>query len=235
MFGMGFCAKFIRDEGRFSAEMTLSTLSDALLTVPEAARLAGVSPKFIQQEVDERVVPAAMRDGRRSISGADLLYLVAMRKLRGGLAPRFRRQLRNSIALSASQNRASAELEWFVLPLERLGAEILAGFRALQRTKLELIETRSDVLAGEPVLRGTRLSARFIAELVRRGSTAADLAADYDLTFEQIEAAVLFDAVTPKVGRPRGRSADLKVTAVEAAASSSARTKAGQSRARPRP
>jgi len=187
--------------------MVLSGLLHTSFTVPEAARLAGVSSRFIQHEVDERVVPARMRDGRRSIAGVDLLYLVAVRKLRGALAPRFRRQMRNAIALSASENRASAELEAFILPLDRLGAEVLAGLEALQRVKQELIEVRPELLAGEPVLRGTRISARFIAELVRRGSAVEDLAADYDITPEQIEAAVLFDAVTPKVGRPRVRAA----------------------------
>jgi len=43
----------------------------------------------------------------------------------------------------------------------------------------ERIETNPDVLAGEPVVRGTRLAVELILELLAAGQTEADLLANY--------------------------------------------------------
>jgi uncharacterized protein (DUF433 family) len=81
---------------------------------------------------------------------------------------------------------------------------------ALKRAKRKVIERRPGVLAGEPVVKGTRIPARLIAELVRQGVSRAKLRSEYDLTREQIDAAVLFDRVTPRRGRPPVRRVHVK-------------------------
>src|SRR5215471_11925764 len=76
--------------------------------------------------------------------------------------------------------------------------------------KRPLIESRPGVQAGEPVVKGTRIPARLIADLVRQGVPRAKLRSEYDLTREQIEAAILFDRVTPKRRRPPVRRVNVK-------------------------
>ncbi len=73
-------------------------------------------------------------------------------------------------------------------------------------TQHDRIESRPDVLAGEPVLKGTRIPARHVADLVRAGATRAEIAEDFDLDNAQIEAAVAFDQTSPKRGRPARRA-----------------------------
>jgi uncharacterized protein (DUF433 family) len=73
---------------------------------------------------------------------------------------------------------------------------------ALGRAKRPVIESRPRVLAGETVVKGTRIPARLIADLVRQGVSRATIRSEYDLSREQIEAAILFDRVTPRRGRP---------------------------------
>src|SRR5262249_39637208 len=68
--------------------------------------------------------------------------------------------------------------------------------------KRPLIESRPGVLAGEPVIKGTRIPARLIADLVRQGVPRNKLRSEYELTRGQIEAAILFDRATPKRRRP---------------------------------
>jgi len=80
----------------------------------------------------------------------------------------------------------------------------------LKRAKRKVIESRPGVLAGEPVVKGTRIPVRLIAELVRQGASRAKLRSEYDLTRDQIEAAVLFDRVTPRRGRPPVRRLHVK-------------------------
>lgn len=72
------------------------------------------------------------------------------------------------------------------------------------------VESRPGVLAGEPVVKGTRIPARLIADLVRQGITRGKIRNEYELTREQIEAAVLFDRLTPRRARRPVRKVDVK-------------------------
>ncbi|MGC2201717.1 MAG: hypothetical protein WA633_16470, partial [Stellaceae bacterium] len=144
----------------------MSRLREAFLTVPEAAYIAGVSPRMVRHEIDDRIVEVHTRRGRRSISGIDLLYLRAVRGLHSEMTPKLRRRVRDTIASAAVRNEAHARLDPFIVCLTSLEEDLLAGLETLEHAKRDFIEVRDDVLAGEPVMRGTRLSARFVAELV---------------------------------------------------------------------
>ncbi len=49
------------------------------------------------------------------------------------------------------------------------------------------------VLAGKPVIMGTRLSVEFIPNLLAHGATTADILAEYEsLTHDDIEACLVF-------------------------------------------
>lgn len=181
----------------------MTALRQAFLTVPEAAYVAGVSPRMVQHEIDERIVESRDRGGRRSMSGVDVLYLNAVRRLHALLAPKLRRQLRDAIATSVAHDLDTAKVEVFVVSLPDLESEVRAGFETLERVKNELIESTPKVLAGEPVIAGTRISARLVADLVRKGATSEEVQDDFDLSREQVEAAIVFDRVNPKRGRPR--------------------------------
>ena len=66
------------------------------------------------------------------------------------------------------------------------------------------IESWPDVLAGEPVLKGTRIAVRHVAELVRLGASLGEIVEDLDITPEQIDVAVAFDrhALLARVSAP---------------------------------
>jgi uncharacterized protein (DUF433 family) len=190
--------------------MHMSKLFDATLTVPEAAYVAGVSERAVNHEIDARILRPHGRKDRRAVHGADLLYLGAVRDIRHQMAPALRRRMRAAIATAVAQSRAVAKVAAFevkISPLEQTARKNLA---ALERVKRDVIESRPAVLAGEPVLKGTRIPARLVADLVRHGTSRAKLRSEYDLTREQIEAAVLFDRVTPRRGRPPVRRLHVK-------------------------
>lgn len=57
------------------------------------------------------------------------------------------------------------------------------------------ITASPDVLAGKPVIRGTRLSVEFILNLLAHGSSMADILDEYEgLSEEDIKACHLFAA-----------------------------------------
>lgn len=49
-------------------------------------------------------------------------------------------------------------------------------------------ETRPDVLAGERVVRGTRIPVSHLVELLKRGAGTAELQDDFDLSRDQVAA-----------------------------------------------
>lgn len=188
-------------------EPSLSTLRHALLTVPEAAWVTGLSQRAVQHEIDEKVIPAEARAGRRGIAGMDLIYLSAIRDHYALIAPALRKQVRNAIIVSVGQHRATAKVEPFSVSLPAIEARVRAGFEKLEQLKRDFVESRADVLGGEPVLKGTRLSIRYVAGLVSQGATPEELAEDFELTAEQVEAAVVLAKVNPRRGRPLKRPA----------------------------
>jgi uncharacterized protein (DUF433 family) len=58
---------------------------------------------------------------------------------------------------------------------------------------LARIAAGPEVMAGKPVIRGTRLTVDFILSLLAHGQSASDIPAEYDgLTPEDIQACLLF-------------------------------------------
>jgi uncharacterized protein (DUF433 family) len=185
--------------------MIIPRLAAAKLTVPEAAFVAGVSERAIHHEIDARVLRPIGPAERRTISGDDLLYLAAVRGVREHLAPLLRRRLRDAVSTAARNHQRVAKVAAFEVPLRPIEAEIIPVLAKLESVRSKHVASDPKVLAGEPVLRGTRIAARLVADLIKRGISHEQIAEEYDLTAEQIEAAVLFDRVTPRRGRPPRR------------------------------
>ena len=57
---------------------------------------------------------------------------------------------------------------------------------------MELIEVDPEVCGGKPVIRGTRISVKLILELLSNGWSIKDIKEEYDLTEEQIKAAIKY-------------------------------------------
>jgi uncharacterized protein (DUF433 family) len=60
-------------------------------------------------------------------------------------------------------------------PVRRVVAASLAGYGRLTRRVVSSVE----VLAGEPVFRGTRIGVEYVADLVRKGVPEAEIRQDF--------------------------------------------------------
>jgi uncharacterized protein (DUF433 family) len=179
----------------------VADLTDARLTVPEAAFVAGLTVKDINREIDANIVPTE-GGAERKLRGGDLMYLFAIREVRTQVDPSLRRRIRKAIVDALRAHQSEARVYQFVFALDAIRRDLRGPFEILERSKSELIERRRDVLAGEPVIRGTRIAARHVADLLRLGASPAEIGEDLDLTAAQIEAAAVFAQTTPKRGRP---------------------------------
>lgn len=181
---------------------------DAALTPKEAAFVTGLSEKTIQQAIDRNevnAIPALRAEGERAIGYRDLVYL----RLRSGagrlLSPEGKRRLRAEL-----EALPSGPGEWEMVSFGPIAVNLGPDARAvrerldaMQRAR-DMVISSPDILAGEPVVRGTRVSVHVLAELERQGAGRRELLEDYpSLTPESLEAALLYARMYPRRGRPR--------------------------------
>jgi len=63
-----------------------------------------------------------------------------------------------------------------------------------------MIEVDPEIAGGKPVIKGTRITVKLILELLANGWSIEDIKEEYDLTEEQIKAAIKYaEYLTEKV------------------------------------
>jgi len=170
-------------------------------TVAEAAYVAGLPHKVVHREIDAGIVRPKGKAASRAVGLEDVLYFAIVRELRDELAPSGRKLLHRSVATAATKRATAVIFHGFKRPLADVRRELKVRLADVRKMRQNL-ESRPAIRGGEHVVKGTRIPARVVADLVRQGATPNELARDYDLTPIQIEACVLFDQLSPKRGRP---------------------------------
>ncbi len=190
----------------------ISDAATADLSLKETAVLSGASEKAIRHELAARVVRASRSGRRRRFSPRDVVYFFLVNELPVGLDKTLRKELFDLLA--ANKERAGQwRREAHRLVLEGDVPVVLATDEAMKRVE-ERIETflrgrsrvvsRPEILGGEPVFEGTRISVRFVGERARKGEPLDVLLDDYPaLKAEDIEFARMFLALGRPPGRPR--------------------------------
>jgi uncharacterized protein (DUF433 family) len=190
------------------------SVPNAALSLKEASVLSGAPEKSIRHELAARVVRASRSGGRRLFSPREVVYFFLLNELPAGLG--LDRTLRKNLfeLLAADKDRAG---RWrreahrlvlegdvpVVLPTDALVKRVEERIRTFLRGRSRVV-SRPDILSGEPVFEGTRISVRFVGERARKGEPVAALLEDYPaLSAEDVEFAGMFVALGRPPGRPR--------------------------------
>lgn len=181
--------------GRDGAEM--------VVTVNEAAYVAGVSAKVVNQAIDREHIRARAirhRRGARGVSASDMLFL----RVHQVLAPELRRKLYQVLGgKNLGEIPREIEMNRVVLNLEGPIREIGERLQLLKRIH-ERVESGPEVRGGEPVYRGTRTPVYAIARKIELGSSREELREDYPhLEEDDFDLAVRYAELNPRRGRPR--------------------------------
>lgn len=186
--------------------MTLQATTSPLLTRNEIAEISGVSINTVNKALEQRVAKARRSRGRTLLVADEAAALALLSELPISLSIKLKREVRNWIV---KRNPAKAEEFELSRALRVAMTENAAHVakRAFDYVRLreQYVETDPGKMGGTPVIRGTRVPVRTLAQLVEGRESRKALKEDYPhIPEEAYDVAVLWAKGNPRRGRPIG-------------------------------
>lgn len=180
----------------------LLTLMAIIFTPSEAAAFVQLPAKRVYKELEYRVITSASHPPR--LPFAALIYLRALKEVNFTFSVNARIELYQRLVEALEQSIPSLEVAKFsILQLDSIKSELSDLIRRFNAWKQNLVVT-PEIMAGEAVFPGTRLTVRHIGAMLERGESPDVIQEDYPyLSSEDIEFAFLYVRAYPSVGRPR--------------------------------
>jgi uncharacterized protein (DUF433 family) len=184
---------------------------DLSLSVSEVAALSGVSEKIVRNEIHRGIISSGKRRTQRKrwrFPPDAVAYFMLVSKIS------FPREDRQAVyELMATDKRRAGN--WRKSHQDTLDRDNFLSINTkhllsdsnkklrLYKQGLRRIESRPEILSGEEVFKGTRLSVRHIGGMLRKGVTIENVKADYPaLTIDDIRFAEIYSGVKRPPGRP---------------------------------
>ena len=185
------------------------TVATALKTLSanEAACVTGVPLRQVHRIIDTGVLgsAAARRDRSRIVHRDGLVSLKLVHETTAIFTLDGRRRLVRY--LLGHPEAESACVHDVYVDVREMKQEVRRGLSRLERAR-EAIAVDDAVLSGTPCVKGTRIPAHDIAEMLANGDKIeAILDAWPGLTFSQLDAAACYARAYPRRGRPRNAPA----------------------------
>jgi uncharacterized protein (DUF433 family) len=178
-----------------------------LFSPAEVGAVAGVPVKSVYKVIEQRLPGGLVvrRNRQRLLTRWGAVCVVIDHQMPKDIPVTVRKQLYAQIKGSTPSRmiRCKHGILHYVVDVKTAADKIDADL-AKYRKAMKLIVEDPSVQAGAATLKGTRILARHIANLVSRGATEAELREDYPrLTRAMIAAATVYAKAHPRRGRPR--------------------------------
>lgn len=189
--------------------MLATSLTD--LTIKEAAHLAGVPKRRIEKDCEEGIVPRrSLKLWMRERSAAHVpvhavVYACAMHSLDGIKMEKKSKKLVWRFLRSTKQaNFGSLELSpGLMLNLDPIVKEVWGRTCVYLEARHQYLAVDPEILGGEPILKGTRITCQSVLGRIEGGETVDELVEDYpEIRREAFEAALVYAQAHPPRGRP---------------------------------
>lgn len=193
-----------------------------LFSVAEAAAIAEISPETIRTALEKKSVTPSHREKvgkavRHQFSAGDVLFVKVMAEFPFPLSKQDKESLAQ-VLVSGNQTVARWSLRGADLvyrPGEKNVSfpckhfqQMIARNLATYRWGKNRIVSSPEILGGEPVFQGTRISLAHVAELYRKGVSDQEISEDFPRLRSRDRAyARLVSRLGEKPGRPRKRLA----------------------------
>lgn len=186
--------------------MTSRARATPLLTRSEIAEISGVSIGTVNKALEQRVAKARRQRGRTLLAADEAAALALLSELPVNLSIKLKREVRNWIV---KRNPASAEefelSRALRIAMTENAADVAKRAFDYVRLRNKYVEVDPGKMGGAPVIRGTRVPVRTLAQLVEGGESREALEEDYPhIPEEAYDVAVLWARGNPPRGRPAG-------------------------------
>lgn len=194
--------------------MSAGAANKAMLTRREASELVHVPLGALDKAIEQKVVTAYRRRDRTWLRSEDIGVIVLLQKtalpLPVALKRKIKRWVRETEPYRAGHDSEFAIGDTLIIrwtPAMTKTVEVAESYATLRD---QWIETDPSIKGGEPVIRGTRIGVRAIAQRLDHGDTTEILAEDYPtIPAEAFLTAYTYARAHPRRGRPvkpwRGR------------------------------
>ena len=178
-----------------------------LLTRNEIAEISGVSINAVNKALEQRVAKARRQRGRTLLAADEAAALALLSELPISLSIKLKREVRNWIVKRNPAKAAEFELSRALrIAMTENAADVARRAFDYVRLREKYVEIDRGKMGGVPVIRGTRVPVRTLAQLVEGGESRNALEEDYPhIPEEAYDVAVLWAKGNPPRGRPAGK------------------------------
>jgi uncharacterized protein (DUF433 family) len=187
--------------------MTKSRIGSGLFSRREAALLAGVPLKAVDKAIEERIIKARRSKPAGTLLDADdVMTLAVIGRAGVPLRSQAKRKIRRWLQEAQPYGSGRPELQLSDVVVIRLDPRFRDAFKQLssyREGRERYIESNAEIRGGEPVISGTRIPVRAVAERLKGGEAIDNLIEDYPkVPRKAFEAALIYAQAHPRRGRP---------------------------------
>lgn len=188
--------------------MAIKSTMSPLLTRNEIAEISGVSLNAVNKALEQRVAKARRSRGRTLLAADEAAALALLSELPISLSIKLKREVRDWIVKRNPAKAEEFELSRALrIAMTANAADVAKRAFDYVRLREQYVEADPGRMGGTPVIRGTRVPVRTLAQLVEGGESPEALKEDYPhIPEEAYDIAVLWAKGNPRRGRPTGQS-----------------------------
>jgi len=181
-----------------------SSTAPNLFTRNETAEISGVSVSAVNKALEQRIAKPRRSRGRTFLVVEEAAALALISQIPVRLSVKLKRELRDWIVDRSPQPAEELELSPALrIAMTDYASEVAARAAEYARLRDKYVEVDARKLGGTPVIRGTRMPVRTLAELVESGESREVLREDYPhIPEEAYDVAVIWARGNPRRGRP---------------------------------
>lgn len=187
----------------------MSALADRLYTPSEAAAVANIGVKTVNNAIDKHIVAVTRGNktgtgklGRRELTAGDLLRVKLWHEIGGILSQERRTRMFEAIDRQPTAKTVKAD-DLLIIDVGEARKQIAGRTRELEAAEA-MVERRRSVMGGEPVFKGTRIPVRLVAAMLSDGASEDEILEGYPkLDRRQLALSRIWAAAHPRRGRPK--------------------------------
>lgn len=183
------------------------TADNPMLTRREAAEITGLSVGVLDKAIEQKIVTVYRRGNQSFLRSDDLAVVVLLQNTTLPLPITVKRQIKRWVHHTKPYRATeSAELpisDALIIRWLPSASDTINAAETYAKLRDQWIECNPQIKGGEPVIRGTRIGVRGVAQRMDQGERVEILMEDYpQIPAEAFRAARTYANAHPRRGRP---------------------------------